>query len=476
MEVLARVRKEIARHKMVEPGQLIIVGVSGGPDSVALLHIFRSLAGELGISLHVAHLNHLFRGEEARKDACFVRELCLRWKIPCTVEERNVPAYAREKRLSAQVAAREVRYQFFYDVLEKTGGNKIALAHHANDQAESVLMNFLRGAGLSGLSGIPPVRDNLFIRPLLSIRREEILQYCQGHGISFRTDSSNLKTLYRRNKLRHRLIPLLEQEYSPGLVNILNRMAEQVRSEDEFMEDLARHAYKQVLLSQETTGLVLDRIRLARQPVALARRIIRIAWENIRGSKQDLTFEHVEHLVERLWGGGPERVWQLPVGINVRLTYDTLAFLARERQAPMTTCELPVPGSVVTETGLKITSQVIRREELLWHPGELPAHQAVLDYDRVTLPLMVRFRREGDVLVPFGLGKRVKLKKMLIDRKVPRHLRDQIPLVVEQKTDRIVWVAGIRLADDVAVGHSTEKVILLSLENGNDSNTQIDNK
>ncbi|WP_333871421.1 tRNA lysidine(34) synthetase TilS [Desulforamulus putei] len=473
MEVLERVRKEIARHKMVEPGQLVIIGVSGGPDSVALLHMFHVLAGELGISLHAAHLNHLFRGEEAREDASFVRELCSRWGIPCTVEERNVPAYAREKRLSAQVAAREVRYQFFYDVLQATGGQKIALAHHANDQAESVLMNFLRGAGPGGLSGIPPVRDNLIIRPLLSIRRQEIEQYCRDQAIPFRTDSSNLKTLYRRNKIRHRLIPLLEQEYSPGLVNILVRMAEQVRSEDEFMEDLARHAYRQVLLFQGTAGLELDRTGLARQPVALARRIIRIAWENIRGSKQDLTFDHVENLVEQLRGGGPERVWELPAGIRVRLSYDRVAFLARgpEQPAALQTYELPVPGSVVTETGKKITSQVIRREDLTCSPGELSPNRAVLDYARVTLPLMVRFRREGDVLIPFGLGKRVKLKKMLIDRKVPRHLRDNIPLVVEQKTGRILWVAGIRMADGVGIGDATEKVILLSLENGHDSNT-----
>lgn len=473
MEVLERVRKEIARYQMVEPGQLVIVGVSGGPDSVALLHIFRCLAGELKISLHAAHLNHMFRGEEARADASFVGELCSRWGIPCTVEERNVPAHARENRLSAQVAARDIRYRFFYDVLKRTAGNKIALAHHADDQAESVLMNLLRGTGLRGLSGIPPVRDHLFIRPLLNLRRQEIELYCREQDIPFRTDSSNMKMLYRRNKLRHQLIPLLEREYSPGLVPVLNRLAAQARADEEFMEEQAQQAYQQVVLSQASSSLVLDRRVLAELPVALVRRVLRIAWENMRGSKQDLGFEHIEHLLERLKGGGPERIWELPGGLKARLSHHTLSFLARQPEPSVfsKTGELPVPGSFVTSADLKITSRVMGREEFPANPGELPANQVVLDYAKVKLPLAVRFRQAGDVLVPFGLGGKVKLKKLLIDRKIPRHLRDKIPLVVEQKTGKIVWVAGIRLAADIGIDDTTEKVILLTLENGNDSNT-----
>ncbi|CCO08637.1 tRNA lysidine(34) synthetase TilS [Desulforamulus hydrothermalis] len=473
MEVLDKVRQEIARHNMIEPGQLIVVGVSGGPDSVALLHILHTLAGELGIKLHAAHLNHRFRGEEARQDALFVRQLCSNWGIPCTIEERDVPGYARQKHLSAQVAAREVRYRFFYEVLQAAGGQKIALAHQADDQAESVLLNLLRGAGAGGLAGIPPVRDNLIIRPLLSLRRQEIEQYCHRQRIGFRTDSSNLKTAYRRNKIRHVLIPLLEREYSPGLVNILVRTAEQLRTEDEFMEHLAEQAYRQVLLTRNSRRLELARGELARQPVALARRIIRLAWQEIRGSKQDLTYDHVERLLAQLPGGGPQRHWELPAGITVRLTYDRLTLLKEygRNSLNLPVYPLPVPGSVATASGSTITSLLLRRQDFTGNPRELPAHQAVLDYAQVTLPLAVRFRQEGDVLVPFGLGKPVKLKKILIDLKIPRHRRDSIPLVVEQKTGRILWVAGIRLADGVGISETTEKIILLRLENGHHSNT-----
>ncbi|GAB6159258.1 tRNA lysidine(34) synthetase TilS [Desulfotomaculum varum] len=473
MEVLDKVRKEIARHNMIEPGQLIVVGVSGGPDSVALLHILHTLAGELGIKLHAAHLNHRFRGEEARQDALFVRQLCANWDIPCTIEERDVPGYARQKHLSAQVAAREVRYRFFYKVLQTTGGQKIALAHQADDQAESVLLNLLRGAGAGGLAGIPPVRDNLIIRPLLSLRRQEIEQYCHNHGVGFRIDSSNLKTAYRRNKIRHVLIPLLEREYSPGLVNVLVRTAEQIRAEDEFMEHLADQAYRQVLLNRNSRSIELAREELARQPVALARRIIRLAWQDIRGSKQDLTYDHVERLLEQLPGGGPQRYWELPAGIVVRLTYDRLTLMKEygNNSLDLPACHLPVPGSVTTVSGSTITSLLLRRQDFTGNPRELPAHQAVLDYAKVTLPLAVRFRQEGDALVPFGLGKKVKLKKILIDRKIPRHRRDSIPLVVEQKTGRILWVAGIRLAEGVGISDTTEKIILLRLENGHHSNT-----
>lgn len=471
MEVLERVYTEIARHKMVKEGQRVIVGVSGGPDSVVLLHILHCLEKRLGISLYAAHLNHMFRGEEAKGDALFVQAICSHWGIPCISAEKDVPAYARDKGLSSQVAARELRYQFFCDVLQKTAGHKIALAHHANDQAESVLMNIFRGSGLRGLAGITPIRDNLYIRPLLKIRRAEIEQYCQQQGLSYRIDSSNLKTKYRRNKLRHHLIPLLEKEYAPGLVGILSRMADQVREEDEFLEGLADEMYQKVLLRRDGSALVLDRKKLMNQSTVLLRRIIRIAYQQLNGTKQGIAFEHVDNLINHLKRGGAEKIIEMPTGIKVRLALDRVDFSKNmiEAQPAKGSYSLALPGNV-TIGDINISTRIITKAEMPLTPQELPSHMAAIDYHRVAQPLEVRFRQEGDVFIPFGLGKKVKLKKFMIDRKIPKHLRDKIPLLVEKNSQRIIWVAGIRLADHVGLTSLTQKVILLSLENGNDSN------
>lgn len=476
MGVLDRVRNDISRYQLIQPKQRVVVGVSGGADSIVLLHILNCLQEELNISLHVAHLNHMFRGEEAKEEADFVKEVCYKWGIPCTIAERNVAAFGLERGLTDEVAARIVRYQFFNEVLEKTEGHKIALAHHADDQAETILLNLLRGAGLKGLAGIAPMRENLYIRPMLHVRRKEIEQYCLEHDLSFRVDSSNLKTIYRRNKVRHQLIPLLEKEYSPGLVTILSRMAEQIRNEDDFLEDLAAKAYDEVVVSSEKMVVKIDRRKLLGQPIVLVRRILRLAWKDLRGTKQDLTYEHVEHLIKLAMQSGSEKIIKLPGFVTVRLSYDTLILTANGdlQESYIKGGYLPVPGRIRIGDGEYIISRLLDREELTQDPREYPPTLAAFDADKIDLPLLIRPREEGDTFIPNGLGKRVKLKKFLIDRKVPRYLRDRIPLVVEEDSERIIWVAGIRAADGLGITADTKKVILLSLENGNDTNTQID--
>lgn len=473
MEVLDRVRADISRHGLLEAGQRVVVGVSGGPDSIVLLHILKRLQEELKILLHVAHLNHMFRGEESQADASFVQTVCQQWGIPCSIEERDVPAYAKATGLTSQVAARRVRFQFFAEVLTKVEGQRIALAHHADDQAETILMNLFRGAGLKGLSGMSPLREKLFIRPLLHVRKKEIEQYCAVENLSYRTDSSNLKTVYRRNKLRHQLIPTLEREYAPGLVHILSRMAEQIGNEDEYLDHLATAAYSEVLFSEGENGVSLDLKNVNKQPLVLVRRLLRIAWQRVYGTKQDLSFDHVERLIEELaYKGGPEKVLELPGGVRVRFSYDRLTFLKNKVSLILAkeSSPLPVPGQV-NFLDSQIVAQLLDVQDLIHPHQRLPKQLAVLDAAKVSLPLIVRSRQEGDTFIPFGLGKQIKLKKLLIDCKVPKHLRDQIPIVVEQNTGRILWVAGIRPADGVGISENSKKLILLRLENGNDSNT-----
>lgn len=473
MEVLEKVRLYIARHKMLEPNDRVIVAVSGGPDSVALLHFLHFLQDSLNITLHVAHLNHMFRGEEAKAEAEFVRELAGRLGIPCTVEERDVPLYAREKGLSPQVAAREVRYQFFLDVLNKAGASKVALGHHADDQAESILINIFRGSGLRGLGGISPVRENRYIRPMLSIRRAEIEKYCKDNGLAYKIDSSNLKDYYKRNKIRNQLIPILEKGYAPGIVMTLVRMAEIARSEDTLLEQMAQQVFEDLLVSQGKHDLILDRNKLAIQPESLARRVVRTAFARLIGSKNDLSYEQVEKVINQLSADGKERILELPLGVKVRIDYQHISFTT-EKEFVFTQgyeYNLEVPGSLnILELDLHLESRVLSKGELDLTPSKLDPNVAVFDYDKIDLPLIVRSKRDGDIFVPFGLGRKVKLKKFFIDRKVPRSRRNEIPLVVEKSTGRIIWVTGIRTTDGTEICESSTKIILLRLESGNSSN------
>ncbi|MGB9803375.1 tRNA lysidine(34) synthetase TilS, partial [Desulfofundulus sp.] len=309
------VRSFIDRFHMIAPGDRVLVGVSGGPDSVALLHLLWRMKGELHISLAVAHLNHMFRGEEARADARLVEELAKDLGLPVYLEEFDVPAYRERTGLSAQDAARRVRYRFFEEVARRTGASRVALGHHADDQAETILFNFLRGTGPAGLKGIPPVRG-MYIRPLLDTRRREIERYCQEHSLPVREDASNKKTIYTRNRIRLELIPQLETEYNPRLVDALVHLGHICREENDYLEEQAALLYGRVLKVEGEHHLLLAVPELLSTPLALVRRVLRRAWCHLTGSGGDLSYLQVESLLTLLHTAAGGRVVELPRGVR----------------------------------------------------------------------------------------------------------------------------------------------------------------
>jgi len=266
MNLLDQVRRAIARHDLIDRGSTVVVGVSGGADSVGLLHALIALAPEYDLRLHVAHLDHQLRGAAARADADFVRELARRWNLPHTIESRDVRTFARDQHLSLEEAARQVRYTFLIEAALAQGSQTIAVAHHADDQAESVLMHFLRGSGLAGLRGMRPKTrladfgfqtvdvkrrsaDLQLIRPLLDVPRAAIEAYCAQHNLSFRIDATNADTTYFRNRLRHELLPLLAT-YNPAIKAILRRTAEVVQGDYELLEAHRNFAWDMTILHE----------------------------------------------------------------------------------------------------------------------------------------------------------------------------------------------------------------------------------
>lgn len=467
MDLLQRVRANITRYRMVKRGCKVVVAVSGGPDSVTLLHCLCLLKDELEISLHVAHLNHMFRGAESEADALFVAGLARRYGLPATVEARDVPAYRDQNRLSGQVAAREVRYRFFNETANRVKASKVALAHQADDQAETVLLNFLRGTGTTGLKGIPPVREGFYIRPLLTVRRAEIERYCDEMDLPFRQDSSNIKPVYTRNHVRLNLMPLLERDYNPGIVPALLRLAEICREEDGYLEEQAGKTFSDALLETAADRVVLRLDSFKGIPVAIRRRVLRRVWRTLTGGPRDLAFQHVDAALDLLHGGATGSRAVLPGNVVAVRSYNTLEFIREQGKQgvpPYYIYPVKVPGATyIPELDSTIYATLAPRIPVR-EPKSLPLVEALLDYAKLPPQMFVRRRLEGDVFYPYGQVSELKLKDFFIKQKVPREERDLIPLV--STPEEIVWVGGLRTGERWKVDENTVRVLHLKLVEG----------
>lgn len=465
MDLVARACSAIKRFRMIQPGELVLVGVSGGPDSVALLHVLWMLRQELKIDLQVVHLNHRLRGEDALADALFVRELAEKLGLSCTVEECDVRSLAKKNGLSLQEAAREARFAFFEREKMRLGASKVALGHHADDQAETILFNFLRGTGVGGLAGIPPVRG-IYIRPFCEVRRREIEEYCRVNSLPTRLDRSNLKPVYVRNRIRLRLIPFLEKEFNPRLVDALVRLGNICREENAYLDRISRDFFGKIVQGEEGGKVVLSVQSLLAQPVPIQRRVLRLAWQKAGNQAKELPFRHVERLLEIL--SGDEGALSLPCGVRAVKKKTVVQFVRSAGRASIPPYRYPlkVPGLTrIPEAGLEIGAEILPVESAP-SPKTLTRREALLDYGLLKLPLWVRRRKEGDFFSPLGLKGRIKLKKFFIDQKIPYDGRDRIPVVVTDG-EEIVWVAGLRIADPWKVTEKTTTCLYLQIKEYN---------
>ncbi len=466
MGLVSKVSAYMSRHRMVERGCKVLVAVSGGPDSVVLLHVLRQLQEELEITLHVAHLNHMFRGAESEEDALFVQKTAGRYGLPVTVKSIDVPSLCKRARLSKQVAARQARYNFLNETAGQTGASKVALAHQADDQAETILINFLRGAGITGLKGILPVRDDFYIRPLLTVRRAEIELYCRDADLPFRRDSSNIKPVYARNRIRLNLMPLLEKEYNPGLVPALLRLGDICQEEDACLEKLAGEAFAGTCLARAGGGVALGLAELQGMPVAISRRVLRKAWEATTGSPRGLSFQHVEAVLDLINSGRTGARVILPGQVVAARSYSTLELMKEQerRKTPYYIYPLHAPGATfIPEIGCTIHASMLPLPQFQ-DPKNLPPSEALLDYDKLPPVIFVRRRQDGDVFSPYGQVSELKLKDFLINLKIPREERDSIPLV--STPGEIIWVAGLRVGEKWKVDENTKRLLRLKVVSG----------
>lgn len=473
-ETAKRVAASARRKGLFAPGDTILVAVSGGSDSVALLCLLSELAPSWTLTLRVMHVNHGLRGEESEEDVRFVTALCDRLGVPLTHERVELGIGAgRLKGRSIQEAAREVRYAALLRASGALGAGKIAVGHTADDQAETLMMWMLRGAGAAGLAGIPPVRDRRIIRPLLELSRAEVLDYLRTRGVTFRTDSSNAKLHYVRNRVRHELVPALKR-FNPAVLEILVRQADILREEDFCLEQMASELL--LTMAQERTGgeLVLDRTPLLSLPLALQRRVVRAALRRTMGTVQGPSFGAVAAVLERVVHGrsGSSLIVR---GAIIEREYERIRVYPPR---PVSQGACRTSGVDETETRAVAvpstvewppTGQAVRIR--VDHPPSPIAvrsterNVAVFDADRMTLNLMLRSWRPGDVFHPLGMqGRRKKLQDYFADIKLPREKRKRVPLLVAP--EGILWVTGYRADDRFRTTSSTRRMLIAELLDG----------
>ena len=483
-DFVRQMHRFILRHAMIKNGETVLVAVSGGADSLALLYGLHALRSQLNCQLHVAHLNHCLR-PDADVDADFVQQHAAYLGLSCTIQCTDVPRLVKQWKFSVEAAARRARYQFFEEICAQIGATKIALGHHRDDTAETVLMNLLRGSGSTGLKGITPIRNFKFIRPLSEFRQQQIDTFLASKGLVPRQDSTNTDTRYLRNRIRHELIPRLESDYNPNIKVGLSRTADVLGAESEYLDTVAQEAFEtcrirdpdsvKVLAASE--NVMLDRSKFRQFHIAVQRRVLRLSFFEMLEDMGDLYFEHCEAMLNLVEGNAPNAVLALPNGMRFRRVYQCLIFEANTSprsplpvQTESFAYPLAVPGKTyITALNTEITAELgdIPSGETLPLPDG--RFEAIFDYEKVSrasayppseaFSLTVRNRRQGDRFQPYGMRGTKKIKDFLIDAKVPRYERDRIPMLV--RGDEILWIVGYTTSDPFKIHPGTRQYLYL---------------
>ncbi|WP_270182892.1 tRNA lysidine(34) synthetase TilS [Alkalihalobacillus sp. CinArs1] len=443
----------IQKHDLLHEGDVVVAGVSGGPDSVALLHYLN----KLGLKLIAAHVDHKLRGAESAEDLSFVKRMCEREGIQFESASIDVEKYKKEKGVSTQVAARECRYDFFHQVMNKYNATSLALAHHGDDQIETMLMRQVHGS-ISGLSGIAVKRkfaSGLLIRPLLGVTKEQILSYCEEHSLPFRIDPSNESDNYMRNRFRKQVLPFLKEE-NPNVHVRYQLYSERMQSDEDYLMELAGSRLDEVIIDQNDKIVKIDNKSYHYLPIPLQRRVIHLILNYLYKSNAPFSSIHIEDLRSLLDSEHPSASLDLPLELRAVKSYDTCCFTFETfREVESYTKQLDSPGSVETPLGT-ITATLV--DEL---PLNLSGEDLIIE--STMFPVTVRSRRAGDRIQPKGMIGTKKVKDIFIDRKINRSERDSWP-IVESSDGTIIWVAGLTRSEKVTLPAKRKKLVHLHYE------------
>lgn len=476
MNFLKKVWLSIEGYDLVREGETILAACSGGCDSTGLILSLQEIVQlnpRTNWKLHVGHFNHRLRGKESDGDQEFVRKLAEKLKLPFHAGAADVRRLKREEGLSLEEAGRKARYEWLTQTAIGIGAQKIALAHTLDDQAETILHRILRGTGLRGLRGIMAIRrlsrkhDLFAIRPLIETEREEIARYLRDRNQTFRTDSSNADLSMTRNRIRSVLIPMLEKEFNPRVKMALVKLGQTSGSFYILLREIADEVYENAKMLSPEGEVCLSVEEFRKLPPAIQTLIIDKAVKSVLGVLPHLNFEHYLEIIALCGEQAFSKAVRLPKGLEARRESYVLR-ICRPKAAPpplkFSSLKLKVPGStVIAKLNIRIDAEVLDGKVvgLSEYIRNKDFTEEILDFDKTAGPLVVRVRKKGDQFTPLGARGSTKLKKFFIDNKVPKTLRDRVPLLSDR--DRILWVVGYRLSNHVRITDDTQKVLKLKV-------------
>lgn len=453
--VFEKVLSTIDKHNLIEDGDKIVLGISGGPDSVCLLHILNRLKEKLDIELYVAHLNHQIRGIEAQKDALYVADICEKMGITYFLKSIDVPKYCKDNGLSIEEGARKLRYEMFNEIKQKTKSNKIAIGHNLNDQAETVLMRIMRGTGLQGLRGIEYSRENGIIRPLLDVERKEIEDYCEIHNLNPRIDESNLENIYTRNKIRLELIPYMKDNFNTNLIESIVRMSNNLRTDSDYIESDAEEKFKNIC-KVISDSVEVDINSFNKLHNAIKVRVLRKGIKSILGDTNFIDQKHIDDVMEFESESKINKMLTLPRGVFVYRRKNSILLTTTEivDEEIEFSYNIPSNGFVkIKEINYIIETQTMTIDR--YKNGKVDKMSRGFDFNKIKGGIVIRNRQQGDKIKLAGGTK--KLKDLFIDLKIPREERCKVPVITDE--EGILQVGEYKSSENYKIDENTKEVL-----------------
>ncbi|MGG7148342.1 tRNA lysidine(34) synthetase TilS [Clostridium butyricum] len=457
-----KVMSYIKDNNLIKSGDKVLVALSGGPDSVCLLNILYNLKAELNIEVGAAHLNHLLRDKDAFEDEEYVKTLCKSLDIPCFVKRVDINKYSKDKKMSSEMAGREARYNFFDDIVKDEGYTKIATAHNANDQAETILFRLMRGSGIEGLCGIKVRRDKI-IRPILCLSRKEVEEYIEINNLKPRIDKTNFEKIYNRNKIRLDMIPYIKENFNEDIIQTLNRMSVLLQKDNEFIENSARSFYEKHCIEQSDYFIIKKEMFDNKE--AVVTRVIRYALTNFSKTHYDFEMKHIYEICNLAKNNSGKAI-DLPNKIYAENIYGDIYIKER-----ININNIDVKQEIVVNKNEINGKEIFFDNEniefsLLKNDSNLDLNQNNLikyfDFDKINDSISLRKRKNGDKIIPLGMKGSKKIKDLFIDMKVPKEERDCIPLLCFD--ENISWIVGIRVSEEYKITNKTKNILRVIVE------------
>lgn len=463
-----KVLSYIKDNNLIEPGDKILVALSGGPDSICLLNILFELKEKLQIEIGAAHLNHMLRGEDAFKDEEYVINICKHMNIQCFVKRIDINKYSMEQKISSEMAGRNARYDFFDEIISENGFNKIATAHNANDQAETILFRLMRGTGLEGLCGIKVFRENKVIRPILCLSRYEVEEYIRIKQLSPRIDKTNFEKIYNRNKIRLDILPYMKENFNKDIIQTLNRMSILLQKDNEFIEKSALNYYEKYCIKYKNHFIIKK--GAFEQDEAIVTRILRRAIGEYSKSNYDFEMKHIYDIyyLARNDSGKtvdlPNKIYAENIYGDIYIKYKNEKPIEGDKTKIIVLNKDHIINSVVEFDTFRFDFSVINSDTNNNESIDLNHNSLVkyFDFDKIKNTISIRNRKNGDKITPLGMNGNKKVKDIFIDMKVPKQERDIIPLLCFD--EKISWIVGIKLSEEYKLTNKSKNILKVVVE------------